>query len=194
MLLVPPHIHPPLTPRCQSTAEVLPKTGRAPCGKLQQTAPSTKQAWHSRGSTPSQPRLAQLTAASLTPSEFIKQSKQDQRIWRQLHVLPAQPLKETPWLPGRVLLPQSLRGQLQLSGSGWYRQSHPVSAQHLPVKETADLWSVGPAPFPRATQPTLVLPSAHENWDLCYCCQGTHARRRAQGYRGGQTHSTAARL
>lgn len=117
-------------------------------------ADNTKQAWHIRGSTPKQPRWAHLTAASSTPSEFIKQREQDQRTWRQPHVLPAQPLKETLGLPGRSLPPWSLRGQLfhkQLSGSGWHRQNHPASTEQLPVKGRADPW---PALFPRATQST----------------------------------------
>lgn len=89
LLPVPPHIHPSLTPGWQSTAEIVPKIGR------KSPAENTKQAWHVRGSTPRQPRWAHLTAASWTPSEFIKKREQDQRARRQPHVLPAQPLTET---------------------------------------------------------------------------------------------------
>lgn len=130
-------------PRCQSGAEILPKTSRAPCGNLPPTTPSKPGGPEYPART--QPRLAHLTAVSLTPAGFSKQWEASEPP-SQLCSLSAQTLKQAPRLPAAALSTCSLRGQLVHDWSftpGWHR-------------ERVGAW---PAPFPRTTQPAGL-----------YCC------------------------
>lgn len=174
---VPAHIHPSLTPDARVQPRFSLKQAEHPVEN------ASRQHHSSLAHQRIHPQTAQAGSAhrSLINSIGVHQTK---TTGSENTETAAQPLKEILWLPGRALLPWALRGRLvhkQLSRSGWHRQSHPASTEHLPAKGRAHAW---PASFPRATQPTgpcicplelgflLLLPR-----DTCWG--------RAQGYKEG---------